>query len=459
MRILPFLFLISQLSCFAQLNSSFSSEQVLSDLKTLRMSLEEVHYNMYAYTSKDAIDSIYNNLKSSVNEDSLTLLKTINLYQELVSSVNNGHTEIDFPAQSYLTYADSGGTILPIEIAFESGKALIRKNWSDDKSLQPGTQVIRINDMTILEILDAVSPQISAERPYFKNTKIELYSLPRLYWQVFGEQQEFVIETLSEGKSIKHSVKPVKVLEGYEYVREEILNAQMKLKFLNEAAYLNPGNFSGDENKYRTFIDSSFLAVNQKGASNLIIDLRNNGGGDNSFSDYLVSYIADKPFKWCSNFTLKTSNFLKEQVRQTQDTTSAYWSNVLIHEDGEVYPFDFEPYEPQPQEKRYKGAVYVLVNRQSHSQSAVTAAQIQDYHFGTIVGEETGDYPSLYASQFTYTLPVTGIPVKVSKGYMVRVNGSTESRGVLPDIFIKDHLLDEEDEILDGLLNKINTDD
>lgn len=48
-----------------------------------------------------------------------------------------------------------------------------------------------------------------------------------------------------------------------------------------------------------------------------------------------------------------------------------------------------------------------------------------------------------------------GIPVKVSKGYIVRVNGSTEEQGVLPDVFIKDHLLDENDEILDGLLEKM----
>ena len=106
--------------------------------------------------------------------------------------------------------------------------------------------------------------------------------------------------------------------------------------------------------------------------------------------------------------------------------------------------------------KKSIGKVFVLVNRQSHSQAAVTAAQIQDYDFGIVVGEETGDYPSLYASQFQYLLPNTGIPVKVSKGYIVRVNGTTEKHGVIPDIFIKDHLLDEKDEILNGLIKKID---
>lgn len=91
------------------------------------------------------------------------------------------------------------------------------------------------------------------------------------------------------------------------------------------------------------------------------------------------------------------------------------------------------------------------------SQSAMTVAQIQDYGFGTIVGEETGDYPSLYASVFNYQLPNTVVSVQVAKGRMVRVSGSTAEQGVIPDIFIRDHLLDEQDEILEGLLKQMET--
>lgn len=87
----------------------------------------------------------------------------------------------------------------------------------------------------------------------------------------------------------------------------------------------------------------------------------------------------------------------------------------------------------------------------------MAAAQIQDYGFGTIVGEETGEYPTLYASIFPYTLPNTGITVTISKGYIVRVNGSEELRGVMPDILINDYLRDDEDEILSSLLNQIST--
>ena len=135
-------------------------------------------------------------------------------------------------------------------------------------------------------------------------------------------------------------------------------------------------------------------------SKNLIIDLRNNTGANNSFSDHMVSYFADKPFKWCSDFRVKTSKILKEFTLKNNDTTTIYAQQILRHENGEIYSPELDLYQPQQIAKRYKGTIYVLINRLSISMASVTAAQIQDYGWGTIVGEETGEYPSLYASVF-----------------------------------------------------------
>ncbi len=452
-----FLFLIfSQYSIAQQSDKKFGRNEIIADLEYLNNSLKDAHYNLYAYTSEKDFSENYQNVKQSIAKDSVTLLQATTIFQKVISVVNNGHTEIDFPSASYITYAYSGGTLFPLEIAFENNKSLIRKNFSDNPDIKIGSEIISINGILMKDVLDQIYPQVSAERTYFKNAKIEMISFPRLFWQVFGKQDNFQIKTRSNEAVKKQSIKAVNLIEGYEMKRTEILNSKMELTLLDKSAYLNPGNFSGDEQKFQSFIDSAFLEIKKRNSKNLIIDLRNNAGGNDSFSDYLVSYFADKPFKWNSEFTLKTSQFLKEHTRKQNDTTNAYFQKILTHKDGAIYNFEFDEYQPQPKQKRFTGAVYVLVNRQSHSQSAVTASQIQDYKFGTIVGEETGDFPTLYASQFQYSLPNTGIVVKVSKGQIVRVNGSKKPEGVIPDIMIKDHLLDEEDEILNGLLKKLN---
>lgn len=434
---------------------TFTKDQILSDMAYLKSTLEEAHYNLYAHTPKKEFDRNYEQVQLSVRKDSFNLLEATSLLQRIISKANNGHTEIGFPGQSYGTYAYSGGTIFPLEIAFEDEKAWVRKNWSGNDSIKVGSEILAINGQSMEQILAKIYPQLSAERPYFKNAKIELYSLPRLYWQVFGQIDSFTVEMVSEGKPVTYTLKAVDVIDGYEMKRNEVIVSKMQLKFMGESAYLNPGGFGGNEAKYQQFIDSCFAQIKARNSKNLIIDLRNNPGGNDSFSDYLVSYFADRPFTWYSHFSLKTSQVLKEHTRKHFDTTKTYFKEILAHKNGTTYEPDLDYHQPQPKAKRFMGKVYVLVNRQSHSQSTVTAAQIQDYGFGTLVGEETGEYPTLYASQFQFRLPNTGITVNLSKGYSIRVNGSTKAEGVVPDIFIKDHLLDEQDEILNGLLSRL----
>ncbi len=47
----------------------------------------------------------------------------------------------------------------------------------------------------------------------------------------------------------------------------------------------------------KMFADSMFVTLREKGIKNLIIDLRNNGGGNSMVGDVLFRYISPKAFK------------------------------------------------------------------------------------------------------------------------------------------------------------------
>ncbi|PIQ19908.1 MAG: peptidase S41 [Cytophagales bacterium CG18_big_fil_WC_8_21_14_2_50_42_9] len=435
--------------------TKFSASAVKADLKYLYKTLEKAHYNLYAYVNKSKYDKAYQTIYNSIGRDSLSMLETTKLLQKFTATGNVGHSEIDFPVQPYIAFAQSGGAVFPLELAFEGGKAYIRKNYTGKFNVRVGDQVLRIDGEPIKSIQEAIHPYISAERPYFKNAKVEFWSFPRLYWSVFGEKKAFKVKIRrANGKTGTHTIAAIPVME-YETQRGgEILNTEPSFKYFGDVAYLDPGPFSSaeadGERKFKEFIDSVFADINSKNIDKLIVDLRNNSGGHNAYSDHLISYFADKPFRWYSTFKLKTSKVLKDQTRR--DTPEAeiddYTKAILGHQDGEVFAYDQPIQQPAPEAKRFEGKVYVLVNRQTYSMAAVSAALIQDYGFGKIVGEETGDVPTLYASQFSFTLPETDITVKVPKGYIVRPNGDEALSGVEPDYRIRDHLLDVEDEIL-----------
>ncbi|MDC6405060.1 MULTISPECIES: S41 family peptidase [Maribacter] len=438
------------------LAQQFSKAQILSDLAYLKKSLKETHFNLYAYTTNEAFNRNYHKVRQNIKKDSFTSLDAKKIFQQVVSAVNNGHTRVPFPIPEYITYAQNGGTLFPLEVAIEDGNALVRKNWSSNTNITTGSELLSINGKHIKKVFEKVYPQISAERLYFKHAQLENLSLPRFYWLAYGEQQSYEVEILVDGQRLKYTLKPINTIEDFEMKRDDILKHDRHLSFLKKAtAYIRPGDFGGDLELFKHFIDSSFIEIKNKNSENLIVDLRNHSGGDDAFGDYLVSYIADKPFKWASRFQLKTSKALKDHTRKHQDTIQAYWQSVLSHKDGEIYDYEFDNYRPQPSSKRFKGKVYVLVNRQSYSQSTVTASQIKDYGWGTVVGEETAEFPNLYASIYSYNLPKTGIKVEVSKGKIERVNGIDTGKGLMPEIEIKDHLLDDKDEILEKLLNRI----
>jgi C-terminal processing protease CtpA/Prc len=124
------------------------------------------------------------------------------------------------------------------------------------------------------------------------------------------------------------------------------------------------------------------------------------------------------------------------------------------HEDGDT--FSFEIPQVQPRDSKFPGRAWVLVNRHSYSNATSAAAIIQDYGFGTLLGEETSDLPTSYASSAQFTLPETGIVVTYPKAYFVRPSGDETLRGVVPD-----HALDfpvvpaEEDVVLRDALMRV----
>jgi hypothetical protein len=218
-------------------------------------------------------------------------------------------------------------------------------------------------------------------------------------------------------------------------------------------AYLRPGPFYNSEPgapdpydtaSFRRFIDSAFQEFLGAGADRLLLDLRDNPGGDSSFSDLLVSWIADRPFRFTSAFRIRVSEEasasndrrLAREPAGGRSASRRFAEAYARVRPGDLIDFDVPLSEPRP-EPRFKGRVYVLVNRRSYSNAVAVAALVQDYRFGTILGEETSDLATTFGAMETFTLPRTGLVVGFPKAFIVRPGGSLVPRGVVPDIAIE----------------------
>jgi len=139
--------------------------------------------------------------------------------------------------------------------------------------------------------------------------------------------------------------------------------------------------------------------------SGIIIDLRGNGGGSLREATLLTGLFIDKG-----------------PVVQVRDGAN----RVQVNSDDDGVSF-------------YNGSLTVMVDRYSASASEIFAAAIQDYGRGVIVGEHTfgkgtvQQHRGLGRVYDLYDNPLGSIQFTIAKFYRIN-GGSTQHRGVLPDI-------------------------
>lgn len=82
--------------------------------------------------------------------------------------------------------------------------------------------------------------------------------------------------------------------------------------------------------RMKMFADSMFVTLREKGIKNLIIDLRNNGGGNSMVGDVLFRYISPKPFKQMGKALVRVTPTTIRLTGRTQMVPG--WSFIMMNQ-------------------------------------------------------------------------------------------------------------------------------
>ncbi|NML04522.1 S41 family peptidase [Sphingomonas sp. G-3-2-10] len=435
------------------------AEIVRSDFALLYRILQEAHFDLYIHRTKREYDAYYRALAASIRGP-MDKIEVAKLFQKFVAYGRIGHAKVDAPLIAFVTHLRSGGTVVPLFIRVDGKRVVLTHAAEESGVLRAGVEVAAIDGMPILDVLDRFGTYVSAERPYMAHAQME-ESFPALLWLDRGAVGSVMVTATIEGKAVNVRVPAVTLeqrrgLEAKFPTREPAIDfGTREYRELERGiAYLRPGPFfdtgqaasetgpSYRSDSFKAFIDDSFGKIIASGATDLIIDLRNNPGGDNSFSDPMIAWFADRPFRFASSFMLKASAATKAdyaRIRASGEPIDASFARQMAVEDtqpnGIRYRYDLPLVQPR-EGPRYRGRIWILVNRHSYSNAASVAALVQDYGFGKVLGEETADVASNYASVQSFTLPGTGFVVSYPKSHFIRPNGKDEVAGVVPDFRI-----------------------
>ena len=475
-KLIIILIVINSLSTIglAQSANKHSAQEVKDDLKYMYETLEKSNYNFYAYTEKEKMENAYKEIEGSIT-DSLTSLEVFRLFQPFAASAKMSHCFLMYPWKDYFgSYLEQEGTVFPLNLYFLQGKVFVKNNFSGNNLISVNDEILALNDQPISKFMTDMYKNISGPSDYFKESHIEQRVFARIYWYFYGECKTFKLHI--KKKNGEESELVLNAIPGNEFEeknRQQKSNMRHYREFHindNNTAYLRPGGFINinvafdaedpatfDNTEFCQFIDSAFFEFAKKGSKNLVLDLRYNMGGDNSFSDYMIAYFADKPFSLSSKFSMKTSQMTKDFWKEINiPEHQTVKEQIMSHENGTYFDVFIPETMPHRESKRFKGEIFALINRYSYSNTSSVAAIIQDYDFGIIIGEETAEEQSSYAAFHIFNLPNTQRSVAYPKAYFIRPNGDTTPRGIVPDYIVYDDIFTEKDEILEYTLKRID---
>ncbi|HEX3951009.1 MAG TPA: S41 family peptidase [Steroidobacteraceae bacterium] len=437
----------------------FTPEELRADFVQMYRGLKAAHFDLYAFTSKRELDRRYAQVLSKIDRP-MTKLEAKVLFELFAAEARMGHTRLDSPTAEWNAYRKNGGKGFPLTIRIVDEHAYLAGNLSGVDAIRPGDEITRLNGLSIASWLKRTERHVSAETSYMADSIME-YDFAIYLWVELGAVDAFDIVTRRGALPVQRTRLPARSSEemeaalGAQAPGLDLESPLRDAKLLDGGvAYLRPGPFYNAEAKtgadewdvsgFREFIDHAFNEFLAAGASRLIIDLRGNPGGDNLFSDVMVSWFAAGPFRFASQFKIKVSaeSVAANAARIAHDAEAAgpvsrrFADLYARSRIGDVVDFAIPEASPRAG-KRFEGKVFVLINRQSYSNAVAVAALVQDYRFGVIVGEATSDMATTYGAMEQFALNHTGLEVGYPKARLVRPNGDLRSPGVTPDIPIR----------------------
>ena len=159
---------------------------------------------------------------------------------------------------------------------------------------------------------------------------------------------------------------------------------------------------------YRETLNSFFADVKSNQIQTVVVDLRENGGGNSMVANEFIRYLdADSYF-----------SFGGADVRLGPILWKNKPSKITIDKQEDLL---------------FHGNVYVLTSSRTFSSATIFAAMISDNGLGKIVGETCGNMPSSYGDILTFQTPNAKLLFNISYKYFHRPDKSKDSLPLTPD--------------------------
>lgn len=481
--------------------------QLKEDIDFTHKKFQKLHPKLDYYISKESLDHQFDSLKTTIDKP-LTPLEFYKKISVVVASIRQGHSYVLAPEKQFSKKETKAiikkgvGPFSQFDFSFYNDKLYVIKNKSYNKSIPAGTEVVSVNGVQPQNLIreynqfyssdgfnTTLKKRIAAKQ--FVSTFTTQYGIKDSLQYVFKSNdsiksvtiKRFKLDSIDKkpkkktqkivpvDKAKQQALKRKKRINGYEKSTNSFIRTLDFIQKDSSIAVLKIRGFK--KGNFKKFYKESFIEIQKRNTKTLIIDLRNNSGGQLNEIINLYSYLSDSAFVFLRKSEVVSSASLFNgayfnkgsiAVKVAKALLSPFVYSYLLFtvhkdKDGRNY-FTTDTKRQKISKKAFKGKIYVLINGASFSASSVLSSNLKGSNRATFVGEETGgDYNGTVAG----FMPILKLPhsqLKVRIGIMnIAPYYQTKEfgHGIFPDIPITPSLEDQiqgKDPELDWILNQ-----
>lgn len=219
------------------------------------------------------------------------------------------------------------------------------------------------------------------------------------------------------------------------------------------------GNVKPGTENMTKFYEDFFTKLKTSNCENLIIDVRNNSGGDIFYTYQLISFLTNKKdIKFFTRY-IKYTDFYKQtndtkKIKQNLNSLEKIKINydtliniTSLDDDYKVFEKMNNPkfeYYVNTTDKKFNGNIYVLTSPNSASAATGFPVLVQDNKIGTIVGRSPANRTAKQSSFIKFRLPNTSIVISMSCIYFLRPDVLNTNEILIPDYYVPIELSKED---------------
>lgn len=423
-----------------------SVEKVREDIDVMEEVFTEAFPSLEDYISEDKFRQKIDSLKSSVTEP-LDLSKS-NLFHPLKEIIRIFH-DSHIWSIPYLTDVIGKQLYTPaLYFTYLEGKLKVAATTPEFK-VYIDRAVSKIDGKPVSEYIDKLKPDFWHSDLDIKSQIEEALVFPSSKAdRSKSNASEMIVEFIDGQKVTIPYVSPDKLTFNDKIARmykwkniNRMRNDDdcFETRILNDStAYLAIKTFS--LNQVQTEDVINFLDSCKR--QNLIVDLRNNGGGEDVVTKKIIAVFADKPFdrqKGGFSFVNKKGDFSSFKYSMNYSANDDIFPEYQEVENKNIYKAEGENTIMPDSLHHYSGKVYVLTNGRSYSAATLFPAFLVRNRRGVSVGRETGTgYHFMTALRFVQiqlpnSLNTINVPLVKCVFDTTVTQRTPKGRGLLPD--------------------------